>query len=447
MLPFGKKVSYAVARFGSSFLLTLVGLTSFYIYGSKFDLNWMLAGISLAASYIVIGLTQWLVGYYSDGLETRYGRRKPFLIIGSPGLAITVLLLFIPNWFINTTDPALELLVFVYYLTTLCAFKFFYGFLTTPLQAWLPEITDEVERPLVSSMQNTANWVANGMGTVLGFIAPLLFVTTPTRGLGTLGLIIILAFAVLEIVFYLPSIIWVREKKGIVIPKRSLVRETAIILRNRTYVLWCLAVGLLSFSLSAITAEVVGFAQEVLVLNTIGKLLPAALTLLVSIFVFLYVWILVMRRFGKGRSTIAAMVVLAVLLPLTFVLGGLTSVLPGTIVAAVFFIPLAACMAVYYIMSYIVPADIAQLDELETGESRSGMYTGFISVPMNLFQAASGLLLGIIMATSVTLTGANVYGLMIWGPIFAPYLLAAAVVMTLINLDPDFKAQKKAAKK
>jgi GPH family glycoside/pentoside/hexuronide:cation symporter len=447
MLSFGKKVAYAIPRFGSSFFLTLVGLTSFYIYGSKFDLNWLLAGISLGVSFLVIGFTQWLVGYYSDGLETRYGRRKPFLIIGAPGMAITGFLIFIPNWFINTTDPALELVVFAYYLTTICAFKFFYGFTTTPLQSWLPEITDEKERPVVSGMQNTANWVANGMGVVLGFIAPLLFVATPIPGLSSVGLIAILAFAVIEIIFYIPAIIWVREKKGIVIPKRSLVRETKLVLRNRDYVGWCLAVGFLSLTLNALTTQVVGFAQEVMLLNSITKLLPPALALLFTMFVAFYIWAVILRRFGKRRPLIIAMVVLALLLPLSMVLPAFVSVLPATILTTVYFVPLGVCMAVYYLMTYIVPADITQVDELETGESRAGMYTGFIAVPLNVFQFFSGVALGVVMSASNILTGGDVYGYMVWAPVFAPYLLAAAVILTLINLDPDFKAQKKAAKK
>jgi len=97
MLPFYKKIAYGMGRFGSSFLLTLTGLTAFWIYGTVFELNWFLDGVAIAASYLVIGLTHWLTGYYSDSLETRWGRRKPFVIIGAPGLAITGFLLFVPN--------------------------------------------------------------------------------------------------------------------------------------------------------------------------------------------------------------------------------------------------------------------------------------------------------------------------------------------------------------
>ncbi|MFW9944948.1 MAG: hypothetical protein ACFFB7_08115, partial [Candidatus Sifarchaeia archaeon] len=105
-----------------------------------------------------------------------------------------------------------------------------------------------------------------------------------------------------------------------------------------------------------------------------------------------------------------------------------------------FFVPLGAGMAIYYLMSYVVPADIAQVDEIVTGESRAGIYTGFIGVPLNVFQAASTLLLGWFMEFSVTATGGELWGLMWWGPVFAPFLLIAAFILRYIDIDPDFES-------
>jgi GPH family glycoside/pentoside/hexuronide:cation symporter len=440
MLPFHKKVAYGMGRFGSSFLLTLTGLTSFYIYGTVFRLNWFLDGVAVATSFVVIGLTHWFTGYYSDNIETRWGRRKPFIVIGAPGLAITGLLLFVPNWFIDTGNPALELTIFGYYLLFLCAFRFFYGLLLTPFQAWLPEITDEDERPLVSSMQNTANWVANGLGVVVSFLTTLFFVESPTPGLTSLGFTIVLSFAIITVLFYLPSIALIREKPDIVIPRRSIREETRIVLKNPTYVRWMLIVGFLSFGLSAITAQVVGYAENALLLTSFETLLPPALALLVSLMVFLYLWIKAIQKSGKGKSMLFGMVMLAILLSLTPVMSYLASILPNSLVATVYFVPIAACMAVYYIMSYVVPADIAQVDELVTGESRAGIYEGFKSLPLNLFQAAATLLLGWFMQFSVDFTGSELFGYLWWGPIFAPFLIIAAIILRGTDIDPKIES-------
>ena len=177
-------------------------------------------------------------------------------------------------------------------------------------------------------------------------------------------------------------------------------------------------------------------------LDSIGALAPAALAMLGSTIVFFYIWLTGIRRLGKRRSLIIGLLLLAVFTPITPILRTLGSVIGYTLAATLFFIPIGAGMAIYYLMSYIVPADIVQVDEILTGESRSGIYTGFIGVPLNVFQAASSLVLGGVMELSVILTGSELAGLMWWGPVFAPFLLIAAFILRYIDIDPDFEKIK-----
>ncbi|UCE09037.1 MAG: MFS transporter [Candidatus Thorarchaeota archaeon] len=438
MLPLPKKIGYSMGRFGPSFLMTMITVTAFYVYGTEFELNWFLNGISLAASYIVIGLTHWFTGYYSDTLESRWGRRRPFIVIGTPGIVISAFLLFVPNWFLDTGNPALELLVFGYYLTVLCMFKFFYAFVMTAHQAWLPEITDDMERPLVSGLLNTFNFTADSGGAILGFTTTVLFVAGPPRQLSELGLGLLLLFCVITLLFMLPSMTVIREGPDVKPIVRSLSEETKVALSNRTFVGWTLTVGFLSFTFIAISQQMIGFIREVLFLKTMEALIPPALAMLGSTMAFFYIWLIGIRRLGKKKALMIGLGLMAVFLPMTPLLRGLGSVLGYTLVAVVFFVPVGAGMAVYYLMSYVVPADIAQVEEIVSGESRSGIFTGFIGVPLNMFQAASSVLLGGFMELSVVLTGSELAGLMWWGPVFAPFLLIAAFILRYIDIDPDF---------
>lgn len=431
-----------MGRFGPSFLMTMITMTVFYVYGTSFQLNWFLNGISLAASYIVIGLTHWFTGYYSDRLESRWGRRRPFVILGTPGIIISAFLLFVPNWFLDTANPALEPILFTYYIVFLCLFKFFYAFVMTAHQAWLPEITDEAERPLVSGFMNTFNFAADSAGGILGFMTPLLFIAGPPEQLSQTGLNLLLVFCVITLLFMLPSMLVIRAKPGITPIVRSLREETRVAVGNRTFVGWTLVVGFLSFTLIAITQSLVGFLQQVMLLASIEALIPAALAMLGSTMVFFYIWLTGIRRLGKRRSLIIGLVLLAVFTPLTPVLRSIGEVIGYTLAATLFFIPIGAGMSIYFLMSYVVPADIAQVDEIVTGESRSGIYTGFIGVPLNMFQAASSVVLGGLMQLSVILTGEELWGLMWWGPVFAPFLLIAAFILRYVDIDPDFEALK-----
>ena len=442
MLPRYKKIAYGMGRLGSSLMLSIVGLTAFYIYGVHFQLDWFLNGIAVASSYIVIGLTHWFTGYYSDSIDTRWGRRKPFVIIGAPGLAFSGFLIYVPNWFLDTADPSNQLLLFGYVLCFLSLFRFFYAFLLTAFQAWMPEITDEDERPIVSSIQNTANWIGNGIGMVFSFIVALLFVEIPTPSLSPLGFMIILIFSVFIVLFYLPSIILIREKPGIVIPKRNLSEETKIALQNNTFVKFILVMGFASFSFSAITSEIIGYASEVLGLTDMLSLIAPALALLISIIVFFYIWVRIIKKSGKRPLYMASYIALAVLMALTPVVGFLVTIFPNVIVATVYFIPLAACMAVHFIMSYVVPADIAHLDELKSGESRAGIYEGFKGVPLNVFQAITAIVLGGFMAFAKDMTGSDYFGFTWFGPLFAPFLIIAVLILRKTDIDPDFKAHE-----
>ena len=431
-----------MGRFGPAFLMTMITMAVFYVYGTSFQLNWFLNGISLATSYVVIGLTHWFTGYYSDRMESRWGRRRPFVIIGTPGIIITAFLLFVPNWFLDTANPALELVLFTYYIVFLCLFKFFYAFTMTAHQAWLPEITDDAERPLVSGFMNTFNFAADSAGGILGFMTPLLFVAGPPEQLSETGLNLLLLFCIITIIFMLPSMTVIRAKPGIKPIERSLREETRVAVGNRTFIGWTLVVGFLSFTLIAITQSLVGFLQEVMLLDSIGALAPAALAMLGSTIVFFYLWLTGIKRLGKKKSLIIGLVLLAVFTPLSAVLRNIGAAIGYTLAAVLFFVPIGAGMSIYYLMSYVVPADIAQVDEIITGESRSGIYTGFIGVPLNMFQAASSVLLGGLMQLSVIMTGGELSGLMWWGPVFAPFLLIAAFILRYVDIDPDFEALK-----
>jgi GPH family glycoside/pentoside/hexuronide:cation symporter len=273
-------------------------------------------------------------------------------------------------------------------------------------------------------------------------MTPLLFLAGPPPGLSTIGFTIVIAVAVITVLFYLPSIAFIREKPDIVIPKRSLREETATVMKNPTYLRWIIIVGFLSFSFSAITTQIVGYAQTVLLLTSMEQILPPAIALLVSIIIFLFIWLKAIKKYGKGRMMLYALFLLAVLMALTPFLGTLTGVLSNVIVASLYFIPLAACMAVYYLMKYIVPGDIIQADELASGMSRAGIYEGFMGVPLNIFQAVSAFLLGWFMEYSVTSTGNTLFGYLWWGPLFAPFLLVAAWILRKTDIDPDFEALK-----
>ena len=73
-----------------------VYLTPVYADVDGFGLSLAFVGLVLALSRVFDGLTDPLIGFYSDRIRTRWGRRKPFMLIGTPIFVVGVVLLWIP---------------------------------------------------------------------------------------------------------------------------------------------------------------------------------------------------------------------------------------------------------------------------------------------------------------------------------------------------------------
>jgi len=108
------------------------------------------AAFSLAniAGGIVDGLADPLVGFWSDRIRSRWGRRKPFIFIGAPFLALMFALVWMPP------NPSVSVFNGVYLAATVALFYFCFTLVVCPYLAMLPEITAEpAERVRLTACQ------------------------------------------------------------------------------------------------------------------------------------------------------------------------------------------------------------------------------------------------------------------------------------------------------
>ena len=73
-----------------------VYLPAVYADSEGFGLSLGFVALMLALSRVFDGLTDPLVGFYSDRIRTRWGRRKPFILLGTPIFLAGVWLLWVP---------------------------------------------------------------------------------------------------------------------------------------------------------------------------------------------------------------------------------------------------------------------------------------------------------------------------------------------------------------
>lgn len=434
MLTRLQKVYFGMARLGPSILLDMLGLASTLFYFSIQNLPAIFTGSALALSYLSIMISELTFGNLSDRFVTkRWGRRKPFIIVGAPLMAISFVLVFSPNLFL-ASDNVIGL--FFYATITLSLFKVFYGMTMTPFQSWMPELTEPEERPEVSSWQNVANFLGFVIGT---FGTALLAIQGVGWGLPREILYMIIAFVSIELLGFIPSLRGL-HKEGKFIPQPSIKKDLRRILHDSDFVGWLVAQGLLSVGVALVVSTAFVYISQFLTFSVM-EFIIFGVELLSVVIVFFLIYQFTIRKVGKRITLQLAMMLAAVSLPFTLVIR--TSSAAFILLAFV-----GAGIAGYYLLPYIVYADFAHKDEIMTGEGRAGFYTSFPSIPLNGMQAISAFLWGLIfnLPDIVVVTGKKAVmvteGHLFWGPVAALFMFLSAVVLFKVDIDPDFKKLK-----
>ncbi len=461
MLTFKEKVSYGVGRLGSSITMDLADLFTGYVYFAFFGLSEdpFLAFLGVAIGKIVIAFSSYFSGYISDRTQTRWGRRRPFIILGAPLMAIVFFFLYSPHLVLGIVDD--PMIIFGYLVAFNSLYQALYGFLLTPFQAWMPEITTEEERLEISGYQNTVNLISFVIGAGSAFLLPALLggsseevdlkATNKILPFLTNGLVIttiIGLFALTVVIFFLPSLINIRAKE-VFIPQPNIREELAVVFANHNYIWWTISRGFLSVALSIIMGIVLSWIDKALNFGPI-EYVAFGVALLVTIFCGFVWWGKFGNRNGKTKSFIIAMIWMAIFMPFTFLVGqvgifsqvlGIAQNIDVLLQSIIFVVLVGVGVSGFYLLPYAIVADIVEEDERRTGESRAGMYYGFESIPLNFFQFIGYLIVGFLLQNLPLFTDwrGNEYslGFLIWGPIAVVFIVISVLIFwKFVNADP-----------
>ncbi len=429
MLTFRQKIYYGICRFGTTILLNVVFLATFWMYSNTIDLDPMLNGIGNAVGKLVIGISSFFFGFVSDSLsssKSKYGRRKLFILIGAPLLGLSFTMLFLPHFIIpNESQTG----IFLWLLIWNSLFHFFYGFLLTPYQSWLPELTKHEERVGVSAIMNVTNLFGGAVGA--GF--SLLMAGTIQESGGVVGdaalvlLLFAILFSVVEILMFIPALVSIKEKH-VATEKKNIWKELKIALKNKNYVVWMISYAILSVGVTLMSVLMLDFVHNVLGLNTTLDNFIFAVLMFVAMVIGFYTWSIVSKKKGIKIALIISYSFLLVWMPLTLLVGRIPLV-PLIIQGYTFGFFAVFGMSAAFLFPYVIIADIADKDEKDTQQNRSGVYTGFKSIPTNIAQAGGFILVGYLLSQ-----GSN-FDLIWIGPIVTVFLIIALPIMLLGDYD------------
>ncbi len=430
----GKFEFYGMPRFGSALILNFRDFATYLLYTTVFGLSSDYAGWIIFLSYVTIAISQFSMTSISDRTNTRWGRRRPFVLFGTPVLAISFFMLFTPLLFLGKYPS--ESVVFVWFLVWKCSFEFFYGFVTSPYQAMMPEIMTVSERPKASFWQNLFGMLGTGLGFVLTLLVmqPQVPQITATRELPPTFIAIFLTGAIVTIILFLLLTRIFRREEPQYMAKHSLKENLREALRNKNFLRVTILQGIASLAWAMIFAVILGYLQDVLHFTSITFYITA-IVLVLGILVFLAMWRKIIEKKGKKWVLEKLLIIGVLFFPISLV--GIAQGSDFTVIGIIIVLFAALTLGGWYLFPYLLYADLAEDDARRTDNFKAGVYAGFPSIPLNLFQGFSYIITGYLDKNLPPLLGSGnppsrppvSWFYVIWGPLASIYLIIAYIYL------------------
>lgn len=430
-----QKLLYASGHFGFSVLGfgLVASVRTFYFPGEKalaggaaiLIASRSLVGLALSLGRLTDAVNDPLIGYFSDRLRSRFGRRKPFIV----GSIIPFIVLYLLVWFPPFgTDSGLN---FAYLVSVLVLLYIAYTAYCGPYLALLPEIAGtEQERVSLASLQGLFNVLGILVGAAGGAVL-IPMIGYPGTGIALAGI----AF----VSFWLP-VFGPGERSRQATASAFGFREALLLtLRNKPFLVY--VIGFLGFwtGLLILVANLDDIGQSLLGLKAGEGLYLVALPLLTGM-----ACLPLAAKLATARGTKWAMVVsmgaFSVVMLLMVTVGMFGDERTALVQMAVLCVLAGPGVAGLFALPYALLASITDADERACGERREAMFFG---VQGMVLKAGWGLapLVGGVLMDNLGGTAAHPLGLHLTGPVAAAFALVGLLVLRTFPeappVDPD----------
>ena len=385
ILPASTKVLYGVAEFAVSMMHSSVQFFLIYFYTDIVGLNPALVGTAL-----LVGKLTWdaindpLLGYISDKIDTRYGRRRPFMLLGAVPLGLSIWILFsIPSGLSGTS-------AFLTVLGTFLLFDTFHTVVSVPYYAMTPELThDYDERTSLTAYRKIFGVSGYIAGAVLTTLVAKFFIKnfgwTEKASYSGMGAV----FAVICAIAVLITAITVKERPSEKKKASDMSPFQAVIFtfKNKPYMRLVAAFVISSFSFTLMTGLFAYFMKYQL--NMKAQLYLVLLLMMGALALFLFFWKWVSDHINKGPAYALGLFIACVAMISLFFLPNEPTKLIYVIAFVVGF-----GFSSQYVFPWSMLPDCIEHDERETGERREGVYYGVWAFLMKFASAAGVAVIG-----------------------------------------------------
>ncbi|MDO9086816.1 MAG: MFS transporter [Anaerolineaceae bacterium] len=365
-LPMKTKILYGIADLGIALLTSSIQFFLLFYYTDIAGINPGLAGTAL-----LVGKFTWdaindpVFGYLSDRTRSRWGRRKPYMLLGAIPFGLSIWLLFsLPPGLVGVKAFLAVLGSFLLADTT-------QTLVSVPYYALSAELTyDYDERTSLISIRM--------IFTVLGYIlgaAATTAVTGMFMGMGWsktaaysgMGAI----FGVVAIITMLITVLGVKEtpRPDLMPAKMALKQQLKHVFKNKPFVQFMIMSTIISISFTLLTALLPYFlTYQLLMADQISFVM---LVLLGTVAIFLIPWRLVSKKMNKGPAYALGLFIASIAIVAAFFLpqGPTPWIYVIAFVAGVGF-------SAQYVFPWSMIPDVIEVDAAQSGERHEGIYFG-----------------------------------------------------------------------
>ena len=378
-------------------------------YGQVLGVDFALVGAALLIAMIVDGVTDPVVGYWSDNLRTRFGRRHPFMYAAIIPVGIAYYFVWNPPGGLDGNA------LFPYLLAITIAVRVSFTFYDVPSSALVAELTDDYdERTSFMSFRYVFGWL--GGLTIAGFALRFLLVPTEQYGSGffnidgyqTYGLIS--AFVICFSAFvcaagthsHIPNLRQPPAARKMTLSR--VFKEIGETLSNKS-LFWLFLASLFGFMATGVAATLNYFINGFFWEFTTSQTSLLTLSVALSAVMAFGLAPLVSKTIGKKRGALIIGILAFTIAPMPVLLR-LAGLMPANGTESLFNLVLGvtvidvALIITFQILSSSMIADIVEDSEMKTGRRSEGIFFAGILFMRKLARGSGLFLASLILAAA-----------------------------------------------
>lgn len=380
-----EKISYGLGDLGNNVAYGAIG---FYLVFFLTDV----AGISpVWAGYVFLiiragnAVSDLIMGVVSDHTNTRFGRRRPYLLFGAIPLSIGFALL----WQVFFQDMNSML---VYYTIAGLIFSALYSLVSIPYNSLLPEISQDYdERTSISGYKMAFSFV----GSLISAMGVTLIVDTIFPGKSEyqksfpiMGWIL----AVMITISILLAFAGTKERAKYSKPEKqdSILKNLMSLIKLREFklVLGVFIFNMVSFDI--IMALYIYFMKYVLKIPDDISYIFMAIPLVIAI-IATPLWVSISNKAGKQKAyVISAIYFMIPLISCMFIPAG------NMVLVILITVFMGVGISASQVLTFSILPDVVEVDELKNGVRREGVIYG---AAMFLYKVASAIIVAAVTAS------------------------------------------------